>query len=420
VTADSWDWRKRAAILRRPALIVGEVLGIAVASAAAASFPQGIQAPEFQRLAASSPLLAQVLAALGFVDILSSSWFLGLVALSMASLTVVQLDQWSRLRRVWSAEVNGTSFARAPFRKDLPLPSRRPAPEAPLYSRSGRIGLLGSPLFHLGLLVLVLAGLLRSLTFSGAAARILEGDVLPADPSAWQLQRGGRLSSPFSLGQPLRLDRVRSERYPSGTLRQVTAEVSLLGAGEPARAEIAINSPLELGSNSVYVLQMHGLAAVVLRQTPRGEERKLISLTASGSDLRGGARLEDGRELRARVALQSETPRAVELRVSDGPALLAVSTLAAGGAMSTGPDESFLLERLAYWIDLRGERDVSIPVFFAGLVLAIVGAALMFGVVQVETGVFVQGGRLVVALRAHRFAPLFSERFEALCKEWSE
>ena len=48
---------------------------------------------------------------------------------------------------------------------------------------------------------------------------------------------------------------------------------------------------------------------------------------------------------------------------------------------------------------------------------AILGIVLLFGFVPVDEAVFVEGDRVVIAMRPQRFAPLFAERFERLCQE---
>jgi hypothetical protein len=267
--------------------------------------------------------------------------------------------------------------------------------------------------------VVVVAGLLRLLFFADAGARLLEGDALPPGPAAWEGQRGGPLARPFALPRALRLDELRLSLYESGELEQVAGRVTLLAPPGDEPRELAINAPLELGARSVYLLQGHGLAALFAHRTPAGEAPRVLSLEPAGRELRGGLRLEDGRELRARATRATQKPEALEIRLSRGPALLLVAAVAPGQSLALGPGESLQLEALAWWATLRGSDDLSRVPFFVGIAIGILGIALLFGLVPVDTGVFVQGDALVVSLRPARFAPLFAERFEALCKEWT-
>lgn len=408
--------RRRAgvALLRRPALVVTEVVALASAVALAAIVPQEPDAAEIAQLGERWPALARATRALGLHSVLTSGWFLALLALATLSLLAVQVEQWRRVRRLWSARLEPSWFARAQFRRELPL--RRPPPAGRL-RRSGRAGLLGSPVFHLGLLVVVLAGLARLLFYRDAAVRILEGETLAADPAAWQAQRGGPLSRPFALPAPLRLEEVRPARYESGALQQITARVALLGAPAADVREISINAPIEVDGRSLHVLAGHGPAALLERRSPGGEQPSIVYLEEREQDFRGRLVLEGGREVRLRATVSAARPETVEARLLRGPALLALTALQPGAELPLGGGESLRLVALPWWAQLSGSRDASRPFFFAGVAIAVAGIALLFGVVPVDTAVFVEGDRLVVALRAQRFAPLFAERFDRMCRE---
>lgn len=405
--------------LRRPALIVAEVVAIAAAAAVAASLPQEPEAEQIRRFAEASPALARLTSALRLHSVLDSPWFLALVGLALISLALAQVDQWRHLFRVWRGPLDRESFARAPFRRERPVAESRAPPPSSLFVRSGRLGLLGSPIFHLGLVVTALAGLLRLLYFADAGARLMEGETLPAGAASWQAQRAGPLAGPFELSSDLRLDEVRVSLYDNGDLNQISARVTLLGPQSSEAREMAINAPLEQGARSIYLLQDHGLAALFAHRTAAGEAPRMISLEPVERELRGGLRLPDGREIRARAARADGRPEQIEVRVLRGPALVLVQAVSPGQELALGDDETLRLAGLAWWATLRATRDFSRPLFFAGVSLGILGIALLLGVVPVETGVFVQGDRLVVALKAQRFAPLYAERFEDLCREWN-
>jgi hypothetical protein len=79
------------------------------------------------------------------------------------------------------------------------------------------------------------------------------------------------------------------------------------------------------------------------------------------------------------------------------------------------------LHSLPYWARLHGSHDPALGLVYVGFVIALLGGALTYGVVRVDE--FVQvvpdgaGERVVVALRPHRFAPLFRDRFERLVRD---
>ncbi|HET9597441.1 MAG TPA: cytochrome c biogenesis protein ResB [Anaeromyxobacteraceae bacterium] len=408
-------WRAARDLLRKPVLVVGEVAALALAAALAAVLPQEPDLEAIGQFSHRWPVAARVVSALGLHRVTTSGWFLALVALALASLLVVQWEQWRRLARVWSARPEPNAFARAPYRKELALAEGRATP-APRLVRRGRPGLLGSPIFHLGLLTVVGAGLLRLLLFADGGVRLFEGETVPPGSEAWHGGRGGPLSRPFALDRPLRLEEMRPSRYESGALLQVEARLAVLGGAAPDVREVRINAPLELGRETVYILQAHGPTALVELQTAGGARAEIVYLEQREQDYRGRLLLPDGRELRFRVVYGGRKD-AVEVRHLRGPALLGVATLAPGSEMPLGPGESLHLEGLPWWGQFWGSRDLSQPFFFAGVTIAIVGIVLLFGFVPVDEAVFVEGRRVVVAMRPLRFAPLFAERFERLCQE---
>ncbi len=410
-------WRRVRGFLRRPALVVGEVLALGMASVLVAALPQEPDALGVAHFGRQWPLLGRLGAVLGLHSVVTSGWFLALVALAIASLTTVQVDQWRRARRAWSAPPGRAAMARAPFRRERDLAPGERSPER--FVRTGRLGVLGSPVFHLGLLVVVLAGLVRLLFFSDAMTEVVEGATVAAGPDAFEARRAGRLAKPFELPVPLRLDEVKETRYASGVLEQLEAKVSLLGEAGAEPRTLAINSPLDFpGLRRLYLTPDHGLAAMCSRIGPSGERQELVKLEPDGDRLRGRFHTDDGREVRLRASVVGGRPDAVEVRVLRSGALLSVGERARGDAVPIGEGEVLRLLGFTAWAKLRGSQDVSRPIFFVGLSLALGGAVLMFSVVTVDSAVFAEDGRLVVALRPQRFAPLFADRFEHLCKEW--
>jgi len=411
-------WQSGLRLLRRPVVIVSEVSAIGLACALVAALPQEPDAAAVERFAAEQPGLARFTSALGLHDLITSPWFLVLVFSAFCSLLAVQVDQWRRARRLWGESLTPMAFARAPFRRELALEASKAPPAAPRLVRGGRLALLGSPVFHLGLATVAVAGLLRLLFFQDAAVRAFEGMTLEAGPGAWDARRSGWLAPPLALAKAVRLEEVSVTRYQSGMLRQVTARVAIEGGGAGDSREVAVNSPLELAGVRLYVNSVHGLSALVELQGPDGVQPRTLFFETVDQVARARTRTGGGREVRLRAGVAEAQPEAVDVRVLKDDVLLSVASLRPGGVLPLGGGESLKLVALPFWVDLRASHDPSRPLFFAGIATGILGVILLFGVVRVDTGVFVEGGKLVVALRAQRFTPLFAERFERLCQEW--
>jgi hypothetical protein len=401
--------------------VVAELAALSLGFALAAGLPQQPEEDAVRAFASAWPWLGRLTAALGLHEVVTRWWFLGLVGLATASLVAVQLEQWRRVRRTFGGVPSRETLAAAPYRATLEPGAGAGGRAVPWQERSGRLGLLGSPVFHLGLLTLVVAGLVRVLTFGEAAARVFEREVLEAGPGSFQAARHGLLGRPFLLPVPLRLDAVVPTRYASGALERLEAKVTLL-ADQPRQATLAINAPLELGdARTLYLLQAHGVSAVLVERRQGGAETtRLIDLDEAGAQLRGGFRSPDGWEVRLSAAQPEEgVPDRAEVRAVRGGALLALQTVPVGGRLALDPGTSLELAGFGRWATVKANRDPSLPLFVAGVVTALLGVLLMFGVVTVDSAAWREGDRLVVAMRPHRFAPLFGDRFERLRKEWT-
>jgi cytochrome c biogenesis protein ResB len=402
--------------LRSGRLIIAELVLIGVAAGVAVSLPQEPDADAVRRFAEAFPRLGGVLGGLGLHRILVAWWFLGAVGLSTASLVSVQLDQWRRVARLWRAPVALASFARAPYRRELPLPRHRTLPDEPVLATTGRISLLGSPVFHLGLLIVVLGGLGRLLWSSEAITRFVEGESIGPGPAVWDGERRGWLGTAVTPALPIQLLSLDVERHPSGALRWIACQVAV-GGGSP-RA-VAVNDPLDVGDLQLTISGSHGLVALLERRSAGTSSPVPVWLEFVDGGAKGRVELGGGLELRLRASDAGGRPSALEIRVTRGGALVFAGTQALGGSVPLGADDALRLVALPYWVQAQVARDRSRPVFYVGLIVALLGVTIMFGVVRIDAAVYREGDRLIVAMRPQRFAPLYVERFEALCREWT-
>ena len=373
---------KRA--LRKPAVILGELAAIAVAGVFGATWPES--------------------------HIFNSAWFALLALLAAASLAVVVSEQFRRVCSQWRQQPSPAQFQSAPFQAEFERPPTHPHPRPRVWSER-RLGLAGSLVFHTGLLLLIIAGAWRALFLSEAVVDLLEGETL-APNAAWSAQWPGVLGKPFQLNQPLTLESVTGSRYADGGLRDLRAKLS---AGE-----IAVNRQLQLGGNTLYLTQEFGPAALLEWNSNRPEAVLLAN------DGQGGFSGEVAGPGGLRVFLRSNSERLsdLELRVMRGNALLTADTLSVGQTVTLPDGDRLRLRAAPMWARLRGNHDSSLWLAYAGMGLAIVGAAMIFCLVKLDFCVVVTplGDRegVFLALKPQRFAPLFQERFEQFVRDHKE
>jgi hypothetical protein len=411
--------------LRAPRVVVGELLAIAVAGVALTVVPQVTDPRAARAFGLEHPLASRVASALALDRILQSGWFAALLVAVTASLAVVLLDQWRRAVRLWRAPLAETDFRSAPYRREFERAAAPIGARPPGIRRTGALGLMGSPMLHAGLLVVVLAGAGRALFWADASVDLVEGEALPPDdPAAWSAQWAGPAARPFTLAEPLVLVRLEPARHPTGSLARIAARVAVGAPPGGREARIEVNDPLRLGADHLYVSATHGPAALVEIHSRDGHEAKTLLLEeGAGGKYRVSTVEAGGLEVKLRGAIGPDAalPGSLDLRVLRRGALLATGSLRPGQLVEFGSGEWLRLADIRYWASFQGARDGSRGWAFAGFALAVLGFALSVAVVRVDTAVLVTpsagGERVVVALRPQRFAPLYAERFERLVRE---
>jgi cytochrome c biogenesis protein ResB len=404
--------------LRSPRTITGEVIGLALAGAALASVPQATSPLAAVRFRQDHPLLAPIVQTIGLDRVLHAPAVIALLAVSAASLVLVEWELVGRLRRRWTTSPSEGSFANAPYSVELERAAAAPAPRTIIRTR-GAAGHLGSPLFHAGLLCLLGAGLVRAVFGADASLQVYEGEEIPAGPEAMSARSTGFLAAPLELPVPLRLDRAEVKLHPNGAIADLAATVSV--GPEHRQEHLAINAPLVLGDSQLYLTMQTGPTALLEIESQGASERMAVFLTGSRLGFERVLVARDGTEVRLRTARLLPTgalPPSVEVRLLRGTGLLYVGVLRPGeyGPMSDGG--RVVLHDVRRWMDLSASRDPSAGLAFLAFAVVVVGAVLLFAVVPVETLVQttpVPGGeRVRVAMRPHRVAPLYAETFERL------
>jgi hypothetical protein len=410
--------------LRSPRTITSELLAVTLLAAAATGLPDSGDRGTWLAFAGRMPLLSALARLAGFHRVYGSWLFLAALLLAGASLLVVVKEQWDRAGRTLLRPLDERAFRGSPHRAEF----LRPARGAPgvQFATSGRIGSLGPLVFHCGLVVVAVAGLVRALMVADAQIDLMEGETLPAGSSGFGAHWGGPLATPFDLGNPVMLERLRVDSYPSGELRSLSATVREVRSTGPATTEVGVNRPLAVEGGTLHVSSYFGPAAF-LELDPEGGQgpsrqvvllapvdgprfEKEVVLTGQALYLR----------LRARSGEGGALPRVVDARITRGAKVLYSGPLSPGTAVSLPGAGRITLAGLAWWVRISASRDRSVPLAYTGFAVLLLGALVMFGVVRVDTMVSVvaEGDqeRVVVALRAERFAPLYRDRFSTLVR----
>ena len=411
--------------LRSPLVIVGELLALALVCSLGAALPQvGTATPmELRWLSDAGPFVTALVRLFALDHIFRSGWLLTVTVLTCASLLVIILEQIQRLRIQWSQRLTEAHFRSAPFRAEF---ERQPVAGSKLQIwTERRIGLLGSPVFHLGLLLIIVAGAARALFGTQAVVDLIEGETLPATSAAWAGQWPGVLGRPWQLDSPVTLDAVTASHYADGDLRELRVRLLLQSDRGSQPVELAVNRDLKAGGGRIYLGSEFGPAALVEWQISSGAPTREAALLVEkdGGTFEGTSSGPNGLRayLRARVGADGAHPTQVELRVMRDGALLFTGDARPGQTAVLRTGEKLVLHGTPFWVRLRGSRDPALWLAYLGFGLVMAGAVLIFAVVKVDACVLVtpmgERERVFVALKPQRFAPMFQERFDQLLRE---
>lgn len=153
-----------------------------------------------------------------------------------------------------------------------PLPV--PAPFTGLRAAKHTAGWWGSPVFHFGLLLLLLAAALISLTQTWGRTVLVEGETFTDRRVEYLVFRQGPWASFHPFRVKFRLDRVEATYRPDGQVEDFASAVTLLGQEGRAVAatSIAGGHPLRQGEVTVY-RNVFGYAPVVRFAVQNSQER---------------------------------------------------------------------------------------------------------------------------------------------------
>lgn len=284
-----WMWRQVTSM--RLALIMLLLLGLA-------AIP-GSMLPQWPQDAAATRAFMErngtwgsVLDALGLLDVFGSAWFTAIYLLLFASLVGCIIPRSiahakamrrevaaapSSLRRYEPVSVTtDVSPAEALERAAKAL---RPTAgwhgaitgyrvriqdrgdKLALAAEKGHIREFGNVVFHVSLVLVLLAVAAGALLTYRGQALIVEGKTFTNAVVDYDTYEAGRLFDPARLDPfTLRLDTLDSEFYDDGRPRSFTANVTLTEPGlDPRQAEIEVNRPLQVAGGKIY-LQGNGFA----------------------------------------------------------------------------------------------------------------------------------------------------------------
>lgn len=315
---------------------------------------------------------------------------------------------------------NGSGLSANMLQIDKPL----------LVGRKGRLGYWGSPLFHIGLIIVLLGGLLTSLF------RVNGGIILGEDST-------GNLAANLTPegNTTFALRHVNLDFNSSGKLQDLIANIDIKGDGRTKEGTLTASSKLYDGLLSVGVYDSGYTAGLVFGQGGRQLARLLVGMEnkddGHGGYIREAQVTVPGTEKQLKLdfwpnlvwqgglpATYGDAPKnpGVSVQViSPGKESQTTSQVVTLGRTVNVGNVSVTFDHYLPWVEFEIVRDPGYPVIQIGLLLSIAGLALMFLLTPKELVIRMvkqdEGNMVSVGGRCYRFRGAFARELSDISEE---
>jgi len=450
--------RRIAKLLRSPRLAVWLVLAVTVYSLIATFVPQGgVQTPETAAWAAAHPSLAPLVDRLGLFSAFTTPVFLLLIALLTASTSVcawartqASIARWRssgavteelvrqiKERPQFTVTGGDVSLSRASTALSALRLNVRQGPQM-AQAVSGRLGLLGSPIFHWSLVALFLAVSLGQMTRSEGQIGIRVGSSRPEAAESYGSLSVGPLFRGHS-GFTLSVPRIQMSNVVDGIDREPAPEVVLIDGDTVLRDQLVYpNHPLRYGSYIIHrgpfgyslpisaetssgqVADSLDLLIDLSEDSKSGTVPQVIDLDSAGRSLEVTLTLMPRRSSAGVVQLGIEPVMRVRAEISGSPT---ATILSAPGRLHLPTGEVMVLGSVANYARIGVVYDWSVWWIYGSLVTATLGLVLtMLAPYRVVWIMVVEGEethRVNAVIVQSRRDPIFASRVEQALRDLS-
>lgn len=284
--------------LASPNLALALIGLLTLAVAAGGTLPQTLRmtAAELNSWQNGWPRLSALFEWSGLSAVWSSWWFSALCVALLVNLAagivlhVSYIIVWMRGEAAPAYRLCGTGAVPEGVGRSLGLTA---LPETGTWRRiQGWVGLWGTPLFHVGIIVLVTGALLSASDRFGAHIELSEGETFSGELEKLKKDKFS-VASMDEFGA-LRMDRLNAQVAEGKRLQELQAFFTVQEkGGQPREMMLTVNNPLKIGGYTLYLDKKFGYAATFERFLPDGSRRELrINFDAPRAKWEAGSPIE--------------------------------------------------------------------------------------------------------------------------------
>jgi len=328
------------------------------------------------------PFVSAVFDTIGLSNVFGSGWFLFLVLLLLLNMTAgISLSIAYRLTLYSGAKRPQYQLQGEGVAPDLMLlmVRRKRSDVLPQVYRRGLLGLIGIPLFHLGIALIVIAALWSTWEGYGAHFELSEGETYAGQTERLKVDKGWSQAVKFDA--VLRLDTVHLEVKDGKYLVDLQAKFSVQDTdGSVSEAVVETNQPLAVSGYRLYPNNTMGYSAVFDRILLSGERRRLyihfqapLSRWGKSYSLERTLPLEfEGSPLFSRMTLSRDKTERLALRVTKAGKEITRSDLEPGDVVDLG-EYKLQFRGAVPWLGFYLASDRPMWMFFCAIIITLLG-----------------------------------------------
>jgi cytochrome c biogenesis protein ResB len=285
-----------------------------------------------------------------------------------------------------------------------------------------RIARWSSPIFHAGILAIIVAALYALAFQKRGFVQLVEADGFDASATAWRSKTLGVLARDFDPGFRMRAKTFTPSYWEAGNVKNMeTLLVVAAERGATREVPVSLHAAADVGDVRVYQSEYFGVGVPFVLELagrePISGNLLLDAPARRGEAFRGAAELGDaGVVLEAALHGAGDAPQ-VELALAGAGGVRHGARAAPGERVALG-EATVTLDRPRHWTGIRLAANFGLPGVYFGFALASLGAIMIFAISYKEIHVSLaeRDGGVEVALggRSKSDQAIFAEEFQSI------
>lgn len=307
-----------------------------------------------------------------------------------------------------------------------------------IFAEKNRFGILGTSMFHISILLIILAAVYGSTGRMEGDMKLIEGQTLSEEHGNYMFINEG----PFFNERHQKFNITLEKFYPdyrdeTGTPRGPAGELAIMENGKKVKTDITYANHLVTYKGYTFLGNVYGLAPLLILVNPDGTVASGSYITASDTDNSGryvtyfemgGTGLEGGLMVYMTAPLTEinsgdvkQTP-IMFLKVFDKGKEIFDGTLRLNETVQIH-DKYLVFYDIKYWSNFYVVKDSGTPLVYAGIGLITLSLIMIFFVIPRRVWVeIVEEGNTNIYMggRADKFRSLYGEEYSGIVNEIEE